>query len=181
MLITPLEMLGLVGLYARRPQATGVLGLVAFVVAFFGGMLQAGYTWYARFVEWVFPFEFQLDLMLRLDRFPESLEPYVLGDALTFPLYLLGWLLIGLAFLRARLYPRPAVMLLIAVSLASVIISVVSSLVGFPDVGSKLLHLEIAIGVLQNASLAWLGFALWLGGRDPKDSPSVPAAARTLS
>jgi hypothetical protein len=179
-LITPLEMLGLVGLYAHRPQATGIFGLIAFVIAFFGGMLQAGYTWYVRFVEWVLPFELWVDLMLRLDRFPASLGPYALGDTLTFPLYSLGWLLIGVAFLRARLFPRPAVVLLIAVSLAAGIISVVGTLAGFPDVGSKLPYLEIAIGVLQNVALAWLGFALWLGGRDPRGLPAVPAASRTL-
>jgi hypothetical protein len=180
-LITPLEMLGLVGLYARRPQATGIFGLVAFVIAFFGGMLQAGYMWYTRFVEWVLPFELWLDLALQWERFPESLGSYALGETLTFPLYSLGWLLIGVAFLRARLFPRPAVVLLIAVSLTAGIVSVVSTLAGFQDVGSKLLYLEIGIGVLLNATLAWLGFALWLGGRDPKNPSGVPAASRTLS
>ncbi len=35
----PLVLLGLVGLYAHRPEAMGVLGLIAFLGAFFGGVL----------------------------------------------------------------------------------------------------------------------------------------------
>src|SRR5215207_1362985 len=34
----PLEILGLVGLYTRRPQGMGIFGLIAFVVAFFGAV-----------------------------------------------------------------------------------------------------------------------------------------------
>jgi hypothetical protein len=174
-----LEILGLVGLYARRPQAMGILGLVAFLIAFFGGMLQAGSSWYARFVEWYLPFDLWLVLV------PESPGPYALpyavGSALTFPVYLLGWMLIGVAFLRARLYPRPASVLLIVVSLASMVLSVRYSLVGIPDVDSILPYMEIAMGVLQNALLAWLGFALWMGGKDPKPRSDTLVASQPVS
>jgi len=171
-LIAPLEVLGLIGLYSRRPQAAGILGLVAFVIALFGGMLQAGSTWYYRFVEWPMPFDLWLVL------FPESPWPYTLGNAIVYPLYMLGWLLIGVAFLRARLYPRPAVVLLIVVSLASGTASVVDSVVGLPEVGSVRPYVQIAIGVLQNAVLAWLGFALWTGWVVPEFPPDAPARPR---
>lgn len=180
-LVAPLEVLGLIGLYARRPQATGIFGLVAFSIAFSGGMLMAGYTWYTRFVEWVLPFDVQVALMLQMEHFPEVSGPYALGSTFVFPLYLLGWLLMGTAFLRAGLYPRWAVMLLIAISLAAGILDVFSSLVGVPDVGSRLPYAVEAGGVLQNAVLAWLGFVLWLGRKDPGDSSGVPAASRALS
>lgn len=187
-LVAPLEVLGLVGLYIRKPQATGVFGLVAFIIAFFGGMLQAGEAWYARFVEWVLYYP-ELVLVLYPPVNPEPYGyasiftvpgPYAVGSALTYPLYLLGWMLLGIAFLRARLFPRPAVVSLIVVSLASVVISIVSAVLGWPEASSVLPYMEIAIGILQNAVLAWLGFALWLGWTGSRNRPGTLAESRLL-
>lgn len=168
-LVTPLEVLGLIGLYARRPQAAGVFGLVAFVVTLFGGMMHAGASWYGRFVEWPMPFDLWLVL------FPEGPWLYTLGFAVFNPLYLLGWALVGMAFLRARLYPRPAVLLLIAVSLAYGTASVASSVAGLPEVGSVRPSVEMAIGVFQNVILAWFGFLLWSGWSEAENLTDVPA------
>jgi hypothetical protein len=47
-----LLLLGLVGLYFRQSEATGVLGLIGFLCAFFGTVLmQAGNTW-AGWLTW---------------------------------------------------------------------------------------------------------------------------------
>jgi len=40
-----LLLLGLVGLYARQSEAIGILGLVAFLVAFVGSVLQRDFVW----------------------------------------------------------------------------------------------------------------------------------------
>ena len=42
--------LGLVGLYARQLEASGLLGLVGFVVAFIGTVLVAGFFWTSAFI-----------------------------------------------------------------------------------------------------------------------------------
>jgi hypothetical protein len=42
--------LGLVGLYARQSEATGPLGLVAFVAAFAGTVLVSGFVWVDTFL-----------------------------------------------------------------------------------------------------------------------------------
>src|SRR4028119_1705710 len=41
---------GLVGIYAARSEATGVLGLIGFAVTFAGGILAAGGTWSETFI-----------------------------------------------------------------------------------------------------------------------------------
>src|SRR4028119_1074884 len=41
---------GLVGIYAARSGATGVLGLIGFAVTFAGGILAAGGTWSETFI-----------------------------------------------------------------------------------------------------------------------------------
>jgi len=178
LLAGPLELLGLVGLYLYRPQATGILGLIAFTVAFFGGVLHAGSYWYEAFVVPTLAFvDFELLTFLQ----SETPQPFAFGVAFTFPLYLIGWVLLGIAFLRARLYPRAAVVLLIAVSLAFAVLSVVVSLLGPADVSSALTYVLIATGVLQNGVLAWLGFALWTGPGASGRSSDALTQSRPIS
>jgi hypothetical protein len=138
---------GLVGLYVPHSGATGVLGLVGFLVTFLGMALAAGSYWAQGFIA---PAAAQTA--------PEFLddEPAWLncGFTLTLALLSLGWLLFGVAMLRARIYPRIAAILLM-----------IGAVVSFLPLPRTELVLIVAI--------AWLGFALFAGrGGAPVERPA---------
>lgn len=125
---------GLVGLYARQWQAAGPFGLVGFLAALVGTVFFTGFFWANIFVAPALAVgapEF-LDLG---GRFP--------GFFLSLLLYAVGWLLFGLASLRARVYPRAPVIALI--------------------VGAALDLLAAPLsGLVIDAAFVWLGFSLLL-------------------
>ncbi len=171
----PLVTLGLLGLYARRPEAMGIFGLIAFLVTFFGSALAAGIYWHYAFTV---P-SVAMVMNSRSFLFLEFVRPgpYEVGLILTYQLVYLGWLLFGVALLRARLYPRLVVILLIVASLLNWVLSALEGFIlGPPSPGSILLYASIVLNILFNAVLAWLGFALWKGrsaSEDPAREPSV--------
>jgi hypothetical protein len=134
--------MGLVGLYVRQAEQAGTLGLVAFLVAFIGGVMGSGSAWSEAFLgAWL------------ADAAPELLDAdpsgaLAAGLLLTFGLLALGWLLFGLASLRAGVLPRGAALLLM-------IGAVLYPVGGF-------LELPFA-GVVFGAAVAWMGYALWSG------------------
>ena len=135
---------GLVGIYAARSEATGVLGLVGFALAFAGAVLVAGSTWEDVFI---------LPALAR--NAPEllSAEPpgiVLFGEILSFTLLTLGWLILGAAILRARAYPR--------VAAALVMVGAVVQALPFlpPAIG-------VLGGVVFDLGVAWLGFVLLTG------------------
>ncbi len=131
-----LLLLGLVGLYARQAEASGVLGLGAFLIAFAGTTLILGTWWTNTFVA--------PSLATEAPAFLEAGPTGVLsiGFTLSFALGALGWLLFGLASLRARVYPRAAVVVLI--------------------VGAVLALAPLPIsGVVLQVAIAWLGLVLF--------------------
>jgi hypothetical protein len=106
--------LGLVGLYAHQSEAAGTLSLVAFLVTFVGAILAAGVIWAETFVA--------PTLAEMAPEFLEEEEPPGLLDTgvfLSFGLAGVGWLLFGIASLRARVYPRRAAILLMIGAVAS--------------------------------------------------------------
>ena len=131
-----LLLLGLVGLYARQSEVSGALGLVAFLIAFTGTALIAGTWWTNAFVA--------PSLATDAPAFLEAGPTGVLGVAytLSFALAAVGWLLFGLVSLRARVYPRPAV----------VVLMVGAALTFAPLPGSQVVF-EVAV--------AWLGLVLF--------------------
>jgi hypothetical protein len=137
-----LALLGLVGLYVDQAQEAGTLGLIAFVLAFVGGMMATGSAWSeAFFGGWL------------ARSAPEllSAEPsgaLAAGVLLTYVLFTLGWFLFGLASLRAGVLPRGAAVVLMIGALWFL----VSDIAGLP--------LSM---VIYGAALAWMGFALWSG------------------
>lgn len=133
-----LVQVGLVGLYVRQSEAAGILGLVAFLVAFLGMALVVGSYWAQEFIA---PAAAQT-----APEFLDGEEPGWLnfGFTLTFGLLSLGWLLFGLATLRARIYPRTAAILLMIGAIISF----------FPLPGTELVLI---------VAIAWLGFALFTG------------------
>jgi hypothetical protein len=101
-----LLLLGLVGLYARQSEASGTLGLVAFLVAFAGTALILGTWWTNAFVA---PVLAQEDSRL-LETGPTGVMS--VAFTLSFALAAVGWLLFGLVSLRAGVYPRAAAVVL---------------------------------------------------------------------
>jgi hypothetical protein len=128
--------LGLVGLYMRQSEASGILGLVAFLVAFLGTALAVGGTWAELFVVPAVAVEAPRVLEA------EPIRMLAIGYTLTFFVFLsVGWLLFGVALFRARIYPGAAAILLM----------VGAVIAGLPI---PLTELVLYVGV------AWLGFVL---------------------
>lgn len=131
-----LLLLGLVGLYARQAEASGILGLIAFLVAFAGTALMLGTWWTNAFVPPV--------LAQENSRLLETGPTGVLNFAFTlsFSLAALGWLLFGLVSLRARIYPRAATVALM--------------------VGAALTFAPLPVsGTVLYLAIAWMGLKLF--------------------
>lgn len=141
-----LVILGLVGLYVRQAEQAGSLGLIGFLVAFFGTVMIAGSDWSAAFFgPWV------------AEAAPELLEAepsgaITAGFILTLVLFALGYLLFGLASLQAQVLPRGAAVLLIIGAVLTFVLIFIE------------LPLEV---VVLGAAVAWMGYALWSGVAEP--------------
>ena len=137
---TLLVLFGLFGLYDRQSEAAGPLGLAGFLVAFLGTALAVGASWGDALI--VVP--------VLADAAPELLDAGPpSGYALSFGIFALGWLLFGVAALRARVYPRWAALLLIG--------------------GAVLSFLPLPLSTAPfGLAVAWMGFAL-LTGRGAAD------------
>ena len=144
-----LILLGLVGLYANQAEATGPIGLVNFLVAFLGTALIVGVAWDELFVA---PYMAEVSPRV-LDVAPTG--SLALGFSLSYGLFALGWLLVGLDTLRAGVYPRTAAILLI--------------------IGAVVFYFSPipASGILLSAAVAWLGLTLLSGKvgsvREPRE------------
>jgi hypothetical protein len=138
--------LGLVGMYACQVQQAGTLGLIAFVMTFGGMLMVFGLSWGEPFLG-----------PLVAEQAPGllSAEPsgaLAVGSILSIVLFALGWLLFGLASLRAGTLPRGAAALLIVGALLSFVLT--------------LLNLPL-FSVVLGAALIWTGYALWSGTGEP--------------
>ena len=143
LLLSVLVQLGLVGLYARQAGAVGTLGLVGFVLAFVGVHLSMGASFVDAFVRpAVWPWED-----------PEYFERTVASFAIFAPGFVLGWVLFGMATLRAGVYPRAAAMLLIA--------------------GALILLLPLSLsGVIFAVAVAWMGYVLFAARGEETPQPT---------
>ena len=119
-----LVLLGLVGLYGSQAQVTGALGLTGFLLAFLGTTMAAGFYWAYVFV--VPPFELTSA-----------------GLISSTSLWALGWLVMGAATFRGRIYPRPAAIVL--------------------TIGAAISAIPIpATEVVLMLAIAWLGYLLFM-------------------
>jgi hypothetical protein len=133
-LLAVLMQIGLVGLYAPRARLLGILGVEeGFVVATVGIRLTMGSSFVFAFIK---PIVGPLD--------PEFFEEPV-GSMVRFALtFVLGWVLLGVAMVRAGVYSRAAAALLI--------------------VGALILLLPLPLsGVIFAGALVWLGYTLFTG------------------
>jgi len=102
-----LLLLGLVGQYARQSAASGTLGLVGFLMAFLGTLLLAGYWWLEAFA-----------VSYAAAKAPALVAEtptrrLLAGAVVSFGVFALGWVLFGVASVRARGFPRDAALLLV--------------------------------------------------------------------
>jgi hypothetical protein len=139
-----LLVLGLVGLYISQSQAVGTLGLAGFLLAFLGTVLLAGAFWFELFVTPALaaqaPELFAADLG-------------VLGYTSMFLFATVGWVLFGVATLRAGVYPRWAAILLM--------------------VGGAIAFLPLPLrGIIFFVTVAYLGSLLFTGQAPLEEQPS---------
>jgi hypothetical protein len=100
---TTLLLLGLVGLYTSQSETAGILGLAGFLVAFVGTVLAAGALWFELFIT---------PALVALAPGLLEAELGIPGFVLVALLGAVGWVLFGVATLRAGVYPRWAALLL---------------------------------------------------------------------
>lgn len=134
---------GLVAVYVYQSEEAGILGVVGFVVAFLGTALIIGATWAQVFIAPL--------LAVNAPQIFELGPPT--GLLLTFITSGVGWLLFGIATLRAGVFPRWAAILLM--------------------VGAVLSFFPVPLsGLVLSAAVIWLGFVLVTGrGVEPGEQP----------
>ncbi|MDP8972519.1 MAG: hypothetical protein M3N45_04930 [Actinomycetota bacterium] len=126
---------GLIGLYINRKDELGILGAAGFIVAFAGSTFAIGAFSGGAFVVPALA-ELAPDLV---EAGPPPLVMF--ADVTAFALLTLGWLLLGLAFLRSRVYPRWAAILLM--------------------VGAVIAFFPLPFSMVPfGAAVAWAGFSL---------------------
>lgn len=145
-------LLALTGIYLRQAEAAGRLGLAGFLAAFLGTLLVAGDWWFESFVA---PRIAAVAPEVMTGAITGSL---LVGAAATFGLFALGWTLFGIATVRARVYPRPAAMLL-----------VIGGIVGILA-GSTPYQVPLAIAV------GWIGYSLTRSERVAAPTPELTPA-----
>ena len=108
-------LLALTGLYATQAKSAGRLGLLGYLVAFLGTLLVAGDWWFESFV--VPQIAAQAPQILK----SAPSGPLLVGAIGTFGLFALGWVLFGIATLRARVLSRSGAVLMIIGGLVGVL------------------------------------------------------------
>ena len=111
----------MVGLYVSQSEATGIPGLIGFLIAFLGLVVGPGGAGAALFAN-------------------------------------VGWALLGVASLRAGLYPRTITVLLIVGAVVSGVINGLT--IGVPS--GILLYAGTVASIVFYGAIAWLGYALWV-------------------
>jgi hypothetical protein len=149
-----LMQLGLVGLYARQVEKTGWLGLVGFVLAFIGTAVVGTIL-------------FMVSTMIPLIAaeapaiFDQAMTPPPIFSLLVFILgFGLGYILFGVASMRARVFSRwTGLFLIIGVSFFMVSEA--------PLFDRTLSHMIVTIGdVVFGLGFAWMGYTLWSEKRE---------------
>jgi hypothetical protein len=161
---TVFTLLGLPAMYAAQAERAGGLGLIGFVVVFAGTALVVGITWFGSFIQAAVA-----ELIVASEAAGAVVEEPVMagvGMMASLGLYLLGWILFGVASLRAGVLPRWPVALAM---LAPV----------FWLLSEALDDLVVPLSVISSIGVAWLGVVLWrrewtVGSTTPAPSDTPP-------
>lgn len=147
-----LILFGLVALYARQAEMTGWLGLISFVLSLIGIALVGTLLYMVATMVPAIAVE----------------EPALFERAMTVPAfalgviflgYGLGFILFGVATMRAGVLPRWSGLLLI--------IGVAISMLEGSPIDETILHAVLTFGrILFGLALAWMGYALWSQERE---------------
>jgi hypothetical protein len=93
-------LVALVAVYHWEERGVGTFGAIAFVAALVGTMFLAGDAWYEAFAgPWIAAFTPELFTK-------EPTGMFLIGALTSYGLFSAGWVLFGLANLRARVFPR---------------------------------------------------------------------------
>jgi hypothetical protein len=143
----------LVGLYARQVEKTGWLGLVGFLLALMG----------TAFAGTIFFISSTIPPLVATGPpaiFAQVMTPPAFAVPVLVVGFILGYILFGVATMRAGIFPRwSGLLLIIGVSLF-----MISEM---PLFDRTLSHLIVTIGdVLFGSGLAWMGYALWSEKRE---------------
>ena len=148
---------GLVGLFVRQFRVAGTLGLAAFIASIVG---TASFVSGLMIEAFIIPY-MSLELpQLTIDDAP----PLGIGEAFMIMkmLFMLGFLLVGAAVIRARILPRGVGVL--------VIVAILVNTFGDMIIGEPAFYLG---SVLFGTALGWLGYALWAEPRGRVHSGSL--------
>lgn len=150
-----LGLLGLTAVYARQAEKTGILGLIAVLMAFFGWALYSAWEWSEAFL-WPVVAHVAPQFMDHPDQ--KLLMTLNASQTIHWLLFGAGLTLFGVASLRAGVLSRGAAVLLIVGGVATF----VGNGVGLPiPEGSILGILVTLLGMLVLPGLAWMGYAVW--------------------
>ena len=149
-----LLLFGLLGLHLRQAGAAGNLGIAGFLAAFFGTTLVVGAFWAMPSLRRRWP-----PALPNGSGWRRRPPPGRLAEAFVFSwaVFILGWVLFGVAATKAQVYPRAATILLIF---------------GAVPVFGSLLVVGFPTSILFSAAIVWLGFALLTGGAESAEQPS---------
>ena len=128
--------IALIAVHGRQAREAGTFGLVAFLAALVGTMTQGGNMWFDGFAApWLAEVAPQVFT-------GEKTVILMIGGGSSYVLFALGWVLYGIASLRARVFP-------VAISLAMVAAGVLGFNSGLPPYG-------VPIGLVIAALGGWL-------------------------
>jgi hypothetical protein len=127
-------MVALVAIYERQARQAGVFGVVALCAAIAGTMDMAGNMWFDAFVA-----PWMADVMPEILAAPKR-GTLVIAALSSYLLLPIGWLLFGIASLRAGVFPR-------ILSVAIMVGGVISYGAGLPPYGIPLALAVAAVGV----------------------------------
>ena len=143
-------LLGLPGLYAAQSESAGRLGLVSFLMLFFGTLFFAVSNNYG-FIAPVLAAQAPA-MLVAINAYP----PVIILNGLLAVGFFLGFILFGIATLRARVLPRQTGILMIIGSPLNMVGAVLGLLV------FEALWIVAILGALVlGLGLAWAGYWLW--------------------
>ena len=144
-------LLALTGLFARQVPDAGGLGRIGYLVAFLGTMLVAGNWWYEAFI----------GPALR-EQAPELLTTapsgsIIVGAAITTVTFAAGWLIFGLASVRAGVFPRRVAVLMTVGGVAGVLTLIAPLQVPLAFAVGWMGSWLVSFDILQNSTSQSLG------------------------